>query len=154
MKWLRWFVVLLLCGPTAWLETFAAPDDPAKVPVAKIGDTLVVSTLSGATLDSKSIYSNVESGRADPEAIEALIRHGLAFNPKTDGATLLVLAAWANNVPLIKWLLSHDVDPNVRGVLTVVKGHPLMALPLNIADKNSEAAVYLRGHGAKTSDAP
>jgi len=88
---------------------------------------------------------------ADVSTFEALLRHGIPYDAKTDGPTVLLHATWNHNLPLVNWLLAHGVDPNSPGVWIRNNGHPDMMLPIVAAaiSGQPEAATFLLEHGAK-----
>ncbi len=85
---------------------------------------------------------------------QALFRHGISFDAKADGPTLLLQASWVNNVPMVQWLLDHGVDPNTAGIWATINGKPDMMLPMQAAavSGQTEAAKLLLSHGAKADD--
>jgi ankyrin repeat protein len=69
------------------------------------GDTLDVLAAHGAnlkTIDADGYGAMFMAGRSDATYIEALIRHGITFDPKKDGPTVMVQASWINNQPVMK----------------------------------------------------
>jgi len=103
--------------------------------------------------DGVGVMSGVGMQRTD--YLEALLRHGVAFDPKTDGSTILLRASWVSNLPIMKVMLDHGVDPNREGLWAMVHGKPDMMKPLTAAvvDGQFEAAKLLLDHGAKPDDA-
>ncbi len=85
---------------------------------------------------------------------QALLRHGVSFDAKTDGATLLLRASWTSNLPMMKEMIDRGVDPNVEGMWAMVHGKPMRMLPLTAAavDNQLQAAKFLVAHGAKADD--
>jgi beta-lactamase regulating signal transducer with metallopeptidase domain/ankyrin repeat protein len=123
--------------------------------VAHDGATVDVLMEYGADLKlvTPTGQSVVESAaRGSFDSLEALLRHGAVFDPKTDGPTMLVMAAWSENVPMLKWLLEHGVDPNSPGVFgSKANKQPLMMPPLQaaIVSGQTETVKLLLAHGAK-----
>ena len=107
---------------------------------------------------SKDKISVIQSApvQARSGVFEALVRHGVPFDVKKDGPTLLLHAVWAHNTDLIGDLLTRGVDPNVKGVWAMRKGKPVLMLPLTAAvidgGKEFESVKLLLDHGAKATD--
>ena len=98
----------------------------------------------------------VANGGSNVGALEAMLRHGVKFDPKTDGATMLVHAGRDNNVATAKWLVAHGVDPNAQGMFafhgddTIDYEKPLAMAALQ---GGPEIVSFLLEHGAKDDKA-
>jgi beta-lactamase regulating signal transducer with metallopeptidase domain/ankyrin repeat protein len=108
--------------------------------------------LKATLTDGTKLISFV--GTKPPEYLAALLRHGIPFDPKTDGPTVLVSACWINNLPLIKDLLARGVDPNLSGVWSMKNGKPDLMKPLQavVVAGHLDSAKLLIEHGAKGDD--
>ncbi len=123
------------------------------------GDTLDALAEHGANLkaiDHDGYGLMFHAGRADVTYLQSLIRHGIVFDPKKDGPTVLVQATWVNNGAVIKWLLDHGVDPSAQGLWYRPKnGKDDMMFPLVAASISGQpdAAKLLLDHGARCPQA-
>ena len=81
--------------------------------------------------------------------LEALIRHGAPFDPKTDGPTLMMEAAWRDRVDVIAYLLSLGVDPNLEGTWNKKANMYFTPLQESVTSGHLDAAKFLLDHGAK-----
>jgi ankyrin repeat protein len=82
--------------------------------------------------------------------LEALIRHGVPFDPKTQGPTIMMQAAWMNRVDIISYLLDHGVDPNLKGTFNKQANVYMTPLVAAVTDGGGyDAAKLLIEHGAK-----
>ena len=90
-----------------------------------------------------------------PDYLDALIRHGVPFDPKTDGSAILLQASLRGNLPMIKIMLDRGVDPSREGLFATVNGKPIMMKPLPVAvmDGHLNAIAILLDHGAKPENA-
>ncbi len=122
---------------------------------AKDGATVDVLIEYGADIHAKTRDGqpvlDTSGNVANSTRMEALIRHGAPFNPKTDGATMLLQAAWMNQVDIMLFLLNRGVDPNAPGVWSTYNGKKNMMTPLQAAvvDGQYDAALLLVEHGAR-----
>jgi beta-lactamase regulating signal transducer with metallopeptidase domain/ankyrin repeat protein len=122
---------------------------------ASRGDTLDALVEDGADLKAtnRDGYGVMFlAGRHDITYLQSLIRHGFAFDPKKDGPTIMVQATWVNNLPVIKWLLDHGVDPNAQGLWVHMKnGKDDMMFPLQavVITGQLDAAKLLLDHGSR-----
>jgi ankyrin repeat protein len=94
----------------------------------------------------------VTGNRADGSRLEALIRHGVPFDPKTDGPTMLVHAAWSNQVDLMRFLLDHGVNPNADGYFNKKYNDTMTPLQAAVVDGQYDAARLLVERGAKMKE--
>ncbi len=147
------------------LEHGADPNAPEPV----IGETPALAAYRGDTLDALVEHGAdlkatdhdgygvmFNAGRHDVTYLLSLIRHGVIFDPKKDGPTVMVQATWINNVSLIKWLLDHGVDPNMQGLwVHLKKGKDDLMFPLEAASISGQfdAAKLLLDHGARCDKA-
>jgi ankyrin repeat protein/beta-lactamase regulating signal transducer with metallopeptidase domain len=85
---------------------------------------------------------------------QSLLRHGIPFDAKKDGPTLLLRASWTSNLPIMQEMIDRGVDPNVEGVWAIVNGKPDLMLPIRAAavDNQTQAAKFLLAHGAKADE--
>ncbi|HEX4139284.1 MAG TPA: M56 family metallopeptidase [Candidatus Methylacidiphilales bacterium] len=90
-----------------------------------------------------------------PDYFRALLRHGLPFDLKSDGPTLLCQATWSSNLPLMTDLLDRGVDPNLDGIWGMSKGKPYLAKPLEnaVIEGHFEAVKLLVERGAQPDSA-
>jgi ankyrin repeat protein len=90
------------------------------------------------------------------EYFEALLHHGLRFDPKTDGPTLLCQAAWVGNLPVMTYLLDRGVDPNIAGIWAMSdhgkKPYMAKALENALVDGQTGSAKLLLSRGAKSEN--
>ena len=135
----------------------------------EIGETPLMVAQDGATVDvlvahGADVKAKLTDGSGTgimqmisdqkPECLDALIRHGVPFDPKTDGPTILVHAAWRSNVPMVKDVLDRGVDPNLPGLWAMWHGKPDMMKPMVAAVINGHleiAGLFLK-HGAKVDN--
>jgi ankyrin repeat protein len=119
--------------------------------VAKDGATVDALIEGGANLKAKppegmSLFST--SGYGDASRLEALLRHGVPFDKKTDGPTLMMDAAWRNQVDVIAALLAQGVDPNIKGCWNKQYNDYMTPLTAAVTDGQFDAAKLLVEHGA------
>jgi ankyrin repeat protein/beta-lactamase regulating signal transducer with metallopeptidase domain len=123
---------------------------------AKDGATVDVLVEYGADINAKTRDGQTmiaTSGNvADASRIEALIRHGAPFDPKTNGATMMMRAAWSNQVDIIAFLLNHGVDPNLKGCWNKEGNDYMTPLTAAITDGQYDAAKLLLDHGARIEE--
>jgi beta-lactamase regulating signal transducer with metallopeptidase domain/ankyrin repeat protein len=118
------------------------------------GDTLEVLVAHGA--DLKAVNADgwgalMLAGRHDVTYLQSLIRHGVVFDPKADGPTVMLQAAWINNLPLMKWLIDHGADPSAQGVWyrnRNMKDDLMTPLEATVISGEPNAAKLLLEHGA------
>jgi bla regulator protein BlaR1 len=87
----------------------------------------------------------------DVSYYQALIRHGVAFDPKTQGAALMLKAAEKNRVDVMAWLVEEKVDPKAGFPGYIVNGQTTFQYPLDGAATtgSAEAVKFLLDHGAE-----
>jgi len=129
----------------------------------KYGMTPLMRARDGATVDllvefGADVKAKTKEGlgmiemtgnTADSSRLKALVRHGVPFDPKTDGPTLLVKAAWMNQVDLMTFLLDDGVDPNLKGVWNKQYNDTMTPLEAAVVDGQYDAARLLVERGAK-----
>jgi beta-lactamase regulating signal transducer with metallopeptidase domain/ankyrin repeat protein len=119
------------------------------------GATIDVLVQFGAdvnAVDSEGDNALFWSTWADASTFQALLKHGISYDAKKDGPSVLLHAAWNGNLPLMTWLLDHGVDPNVPGVWVHQKnGKDDMMLPMEAVAISGQpkAGELLLAHGAK-----
>ncbi|HEX4140506.1 MAG TPA: ankyrin repeat domain-containing protein [Candidatus Methylacidiphilales bacterium] len=123
---------------------------------AKDGATVDALIAGGADVtlkppDGVNLFS--ASAYGDASRLAALLRHGVPFDKKTDGPTLMVLAAWRNQVDVISALLAQGVDPNIKGCWNKQANDYMLPLTAAVTDGQYEAAKLLVDHGAKIEEA-
>jgi ankyrin repeat protein/beta-lactamase regulating signal transducer with metallopeptidase domain len=83
---------------------------------ARDGATVDLLIAHGADLTAKDKLGNgvlqTTLITAEASRLEALIRHGVPFDPKTDGPRLLCGAAREGQIDIVAFLLDRGVDPN------------------------------------------
>jgi ankyrin repeat protein len=134
----------------------------------EIGETPLMDAQDSATVDVLVAHgADVKAKLTDgtgimvmvmnhkPDYLDALIRHGVPFDPKTDGPTILVHAAWDGNVALIQAVLDRGVDPNLPGLWSMWHGKPDMMKPMMAAvvEGHLDVAKLFLEHGAKADNA-
>ena len=124
--------------------------------VARDGATVDVLVEFGADLTVKTKEGEgliVTSGNMqDATRLEALLRHNVPFDPKTDGPTILMRAAWSNQTDVMAALLAHGVDPNAKGLWNKEANDYMTPLQAAVTDGQYDAAKLLIEHGAKIQD--
>jgi ankyrin repeat protein len=110
------------------------------------GADITAKTQDGRTMIETS--GNV----ADASRFEALIRHGVPFDPKTQGPTMLMSAAWRNEVDIMSCLLDHGVDPNAKGLWNKAANDYMTPLTAAVTDGQYDAAKLLVDRGAKVDE--
>lgn len=125
--------------------------DGATVDVlVQFGADLKATTKSGA-----GVMQQI-SRKADASRLEALIRHGVPFDAKTDGQFLLLMATRFDQIDVMKFLLDRGVDPNARVIVNREQNLIVTPLVESIgagAHAHYAAAKLLIEYGAKPSKA-
>jgi ankyrin repeat protein len=109
------------------------------------GADINVKPPDGLTLISSAAYG-------DATRLKALLRHGVPFDKKTDGPTLMMDAAWRNQVDIISALLDEGVDPNLKGLWNKQANDYMTPLEAAVVDGQFDAAKLLVEHGAKIEE--
>jgi beta-lactamase regulating signal transducer with metallopeptidase domain/ankyrin repeat protein len=81
--------------------------------------------------------------------MKALIKHGAPFDPKTDGPTLMMNAAWMDHVDVIVYLLGLGVDPNLKGTWNKEADMYMTPLQASVTEGHLDVAKVLLDHGAR-----
>ncbi|MCE0497482.1 MAG: ankyrin repeat domain-containing protein [Methylacidiphilales bacterium] len=130
-----------------------ARDNYGSTPLMFASDGATVDLLidHGADIKAKNKYGVgvLHNPRGDASRLQALIRHGAPFDPKTDGPTLMMEAAWFDHVDVIAYLLSLGVDPNQKGTWNEKADMYFTPLQQSVISGHLDAAKFLLEHGAK-----
>ena len=115
------------------------------------GATVDVLVEYGADVKAKNKHGDgvIGNARGDASRLQALIRHGAPFDPKTDGPTMMMDAAWRDHVDVIASLLSLGVDPNLKGTWNKEANMYFTPLQESVTSGHLDAAKFLLDHGAK-----
>jgi bla regulator protein BlaR1 len=134
-----------------------ATDKYGRTPITEAKDAATIDVLTkfGAKVaatdkEGNSIIDNFNNG-ADATRLKALIAHGAKFDPKTDGPTILVRAAWSDQTDIIQYMLDLGVDPNIKGCWNKEANDYMLPLTAAVTDGQYDAAKLLVDHGAKIS---
>jgi len=131
----------------------------------KYGDTPLMLAKDGATVDVLIKYgADIKVKNRDGQTVmdsfpnwaeatrlEALIRHGAPFDPKKNGPTMMVAAAWLHQADIVKVLLDHGVDPNAEGYFNEKAKLSMLPIEAAVTDGGYDAAKILVDHGAQFS---
>jgi ankyrin repeat protein/beta-lactamase regulating signal transducer with metallopeptidase domain len=130
-----------------------ARDNFGGTPLGYAPDSTTVDLLVEHGADVKAKNKNdlgvIFSSRGDASRLKALIAHGAPFDPKADGPTMMMQAAWLDHVDVIAYLLSLDVDPNQKGTWNKEANMYFTPLQESVTSGHLDAAKFLLEHGAK-----
>jgi ankyrin repeat protein/beta-lactamase regulating signal transducer with metallopeptidase domain len=102
--------------------------------------------------DATLIERVASNGSGDnPAVIDELIKEGAPFDPKSDGVSALARAAARNQVPTMKMLVDHGVDPNAYATDPRMLTTPLRNA---VGEPSSDAVKFLLERGANPSGSP
>ncbi|MDR1305474.1 MAG: ankyrin repeat domain-containing protein [Verrucomicrobiales bacterium] len=137
-----------------------ARDEYGNTPLMRARSAAIVDALVAAGADVRAKNKGGENvleanyfsyPYRSPDVLQALVKHGVKFDPRADGPFLLLRAAIANNTGLAKYLLDAGVDPNTPGRLNRQEEHRAAPLRMCVTDGSYDVAKLLLERGATVS---